>query len=85
MTKGEQVRDFVHVEDVAKHFVHEVEEISKNENTPVFTTKNVGSGNPQSIFEFASHWWEHWNAKGKLLPGTMDYRDNEVMRYVPKI
>ncbi len=46
---------------------------------------NIGTGTPQTILEFAEHWWKTWNAKGKLLPGAIPYRDNEVMRYVPEI
>jgi hypothetical protein len=37
------------------------------------------------VIEFSEYWWRYWGAKGKLLPGAVPYRDNEVMRYVPKI
>ncbi|MEI8283803.1 MAG: hypothetical protein WCG52_02325, partial [bacterium] len=46
---------------------------------------NIGTGHPQTIRSFAEHWWKKWDAKGKLLPGALPYRDNEVMRYVPEV
>ena len=45
--------------------------INKDENAP--------------IFEFAEHWWRTWDAKGRLLPGTIPYRKGEVMRCVPEL
>ena len=27
----------------------------------------------------AEHWWKEWGATGKLLPGALPYRDNEVI------
>jgi len=46
---------------------------------------NMGSGNNISIKEFASDIWKKNNAKGKLLLGNLNYRDNEIMRYVPNL
>jgi len=46
---------------------------------------NVGTGHPQTLLGFAEHWWKNWDAKGRLLPGALPYRDNEVMRYVPEV
>jgi hypothetical protein len=46
---------------------------------------NIGTGQPQTIRQFAEHWWKEWGATGKLLPGALPYRDNEVMRYVPEV
>jgi nucleoside-diphosphate-sugar epimerase len=83
MTAGEQVRDFIAVEDVAKYFV----KACLNDDLPFGNPKfyNVGSGKPQSILEFSEYWWQKWQAKGKLLKGILPYRKGEVMRYVPKI
>ena len=46
---------------------------------------NIGTGRPQTIRSFAEHWWNAWGATGKLLPGAIPYRPNEVMRYVPEV
>ena len=50
---------------------------------PLFS--NIGSGKPMSILEFSKMWWRRWNAPGNLLVGSLPYRENEVMRYVPEI
>ena len=83
MTKGEQIRDFIPVEEVAQYFVDACLNDDLVAGQPKF--HNVGSGNPQSILEFSEVWWKKWQAKGKLLIGILPYREGEVMRYVPKI
>jgi len=83
MTKGEQVRDFVPVEEVASQLLREC---SVSDTTiGIAKFKNLGTGRPTSISVFCSEWWNRWNATGKLLTGKVQYRDNEVMRYVPEI
>lgn len=83
MTEGEQIRDFINVTQVAKRFVDELDFSDVTPGVPFID--NVGTGRPQSLREFAEHWWKEWNAKGKLKFGEVPYRDNEVMRYVPLI
>lgn len=83
MTQGEQVRDFIAVEDVANYFIEACLKENVVSGKPEFF--NVGSGKPQSILEFSEYWWNKWQAKGKLLIGHIPYREGEVMRYVPKM
>lgn len=83
MTAGEQIRDFIAVEDVANYFVKACLNDDLILGKPEFY--NVGSGQPQSIFEFSDYWWQKWQAKGQLLKGILPYRVGEVMRYVPKV
>lgn len=83
MTKGEQIRDFIYVKDVAKKFVEELDFKNVRKGFAYFT--NIGTGKPQSLKEFAEYWWQKLNAKGELLFGEVPYRENEVMRFVPKI
>lgn len=118
MTLGEQIRDFIPVEDVAARFLEEAIRLGSagvascesqaesigNEpaassqpatgeaarqpatrNPQLIRIANVGSGRPQSLRQFAEHWWQHWGAKGQLLFGAVPYRENEVMRYVPEV
>ncbi|SIS84514.1 NAD-dependent epimerase/dehydratase family protein [Belliella pelovolcani] len=80
MTKGEQIRDFIPVEYVCKRLL---EQCKRDNHVPFI--ENLGTGIPKSILEFSQYWWEVWNATGKLLIGELDYRDGEIMRYVPKI
>lgn len=82
MTMGDQVRDFMPVEDVALALLRAVEQPPAAGEPRI---RNVGTGKPQSTREFAAHWWRNWGARGQLLPGAVPYRPNEVMRYVPEI
>jgi nucleoside-diphosphate-sugar epimerase len=82
MTLGQQVRDFISVEAVAQRFVSELNFEDTAEGSP--RIKHVGTGKPQTVLAFSQYWWEQWAAKGKLLPGAVPYRENEVMRFVPE-
>jgi len=83
MTSGEQIRDFIYVNEVVEILWNDCfnQEIIKG--TPIL--KNLGTGKASSIKEFSEFWWKKWNAKGKLLIGELPYRNGEVMRYVPLI
>lgn len=83
MTKGEQLRDFVNVTDVALAFVEALDFADGAPGAPV--VKHVASGNPQTLLQFSQAWWKFWGAKGKLLPGAVPYRYNEMMRLVPEV
>lgn len=82
MTPGEQVRDFIPVEQVADRFLS-VLALPGFPSTP--WVENVGTGTPQTLRQFAEDWWQEWGATGKLLLGALPYRENEVMRYVPEV
>ena len=81
MTKGEQVRDFLYVKDAAKIILDAIKKQKENQ----IIVRNIGSGIPLMIREFAEKIWSENKAKGKLLIGSIPYRDGEVMRYVPDI
>jgi nucleoside-diphosphate-sugar epimerase len=83
MTQGEQVRDFVAVEEVAARFLGLT--VSSNLKLGNPEIHNIGSGEQQTLRAFAEHWWDKWEAKGKLIFGAIPYRENEVMRYVPQL
>ena len=83
MTAGQQVRDFVRVEDVAQQFLDVCVTRSLEPGKAEF--HNIGSGSPTTLLAFAQEWWRRWNAKGRLLPGALPYRQDEVMRYVPEL
>lgn len=82
MTPGEQVRDFMPVEDVARTFL-KAAQIPLEPGTPLVA--NVGTGTPQTLRAFAEFWWKKWGARGRILFGAVPYRTGEVPRYVPEI
>ena len=82
MTLGEQVRDFQPVEDVALSFL----EATNMAPVPgALAIRNLGSGRPVTLREFALSWWRQWGAMGELQVGALPYREGEVMRFVPLI
>lgn len=83
MTKGEQIRDFIYVKDLAKILYTKLLLLNENSN-PDVVIENISGGNPISIKDFAKKWWSLFNAKGKLNIGVLPYREGEVMRYVPE-
>lgn len=78
MSAGEQVRDFIPVEEVARQFVQALDFTGVEPGQPLI--QHVATGRPQSLREFAQYWWRHWGAAGQLLFGAVPYRHNEVMR-----
>lgn len=83
MTGGEQIRDFIHVEEVVSKFLDSLK--FKNVKNGIPKIYNIGTGEPKSVLEFCKFWWNEWEAKGSLNVGSIPYRDNEIMRFVPKI
>lgn len=83
MTFGEQIRDFTPVEVAAKKFLDYATNFTLDPGSPII--RNIGTGKPQSLLEFAENNWKNFNGKGRLAPGDISYRKNEIMRYVPKI
>jgi nucleoside-diphosphate-sugar epimerase len=81
MTKGNQVRDFIYVGDLAVKIIDLIENGCRKVGQP--EVKNLGSGRPLSLIDFANSWWEKWGAVGSINSGAIPYRSNEVMRYVP--
>jgi nucleoside-diphosphate-sugar epimerase len=78
MSAGEQVRDFIAVEEVARQFVQALDFSDVAPGQP--QVSHVATGQPQTLLAFAQHWWQHWGGTGKLIPGAVPYRHNEVMR-----
>lgn len=81
MTHGEQIRDFLPVQDVVTTFLDRCN--LPRGNPQGISVFNLGTGNPCTLAEFAKTWWQHWGAQGCLLFGEVPYRNGEVMRYIP--
>lgn len=83
MPPGEQIRDFIPVEKVARYLLASLERTDFVPGVPII--ENVGSGHPCSVRGFSDYWWKHWGATGTIHYGALPYRDGEIMRYVPSI
>ena len=83
MTNGEQIRDFIPVENVAKRLVQLLDFNKLKSGNPLII--NIGTGCPKTLKDFAKYWWKEWGAKGKLNVGALPYRQHEIMRFVPEI
>lgn len=82
MSPGAQVRDFINVSDAAERLLAIAESLP-GRSEPALAEVNVGSGQVQTLLQFAEHWWQVWQASGLLLPGALPYRAQELMRLVP--
>lgn len=78
MSAGEQVRDFIQVEEVARQFVRALDFSGSEPGLPF--VGHVATYRPQTLLAFAQHWWRHWEGTGKLIVGAVPYRHNEIMR-----
>jgi nucleoside-diphosphate-sugar epimerase len=83
MSAGLQVRDFVPVEQVANTFLSALTFEGVNPGLPHI--RNVGTGQAQSLLEFARHWWATWGATGQLIPGELGLRPGELSRLVANV
>lgn len=83
MSPGEQVRDFVAVQEVARQFVEALAFEGVRPGEPV--VRHVGSGRPETLLHFARRWWSIWEARGELRAGALPLRQAEAMRLVPEL
>lgn len=83
MSAGLQVRDFIHVADVAQQFLQALKFEGVEPGHPHLL--NVGTGHGQSLLQFARHWWAEWQATGNLLPGQIGLRPGESARLVANV
>lgn len=81
-TEATQVRDFVHVTEVARQLLTTVD----RPGVPgTMSVHHVGTGQPQTLRRFIEHWWQAFGGTGTVHFGAKPQRDGEVMRYVPEI
>lgn len=78
MTKGEQLRDFISVKDVARQFDAALDFSQINSGYPLI--KHVATGKSQRLIEFANHCWKEWGARGRIINDKLPYRKDELMR-----
>ncbi len=77
LTKGEQKRDFIYVDDVVSAYL-KVLEFTKNSDFS-FKSFDVGCGVAVSLKDFASAIKEISNSPTKLNFGALSYREDEIV------
>jgi UDP-glucose 4-epimerase len=83
MTSGRQVTDFLPVETVAYHLLNACTRGDISAGSPLVV--NIGSGQQSSLLQFAEKEWRKLDAKGRLLPGTIADRPDQIYHCVPDI
>lgn len=83
MTSGTQIMDFIPVRAVAKHLLASCSRPDVIAGQPLVV--NIGSGVPMSLLAFAKAEWARLGAKGRLLPGVLQDRPDQIERYVPDL
>lgn len=78
LTKGEQKRDFIHIDDVISAYMCLLREVDNLNNS--FVEFEVGTGHSISIREFVETVHRLTNSRTLLTFGSLPYRDGEVMQ-----
>lgn len=78
-TEGQQIRDFIYIEDVVEAF-HIV--LRNSSIFQKYTEFEVGTGKPTSIREFVEKAKEIVKSTSILKFGALKYRDNEIMKAI---
>ena len=80
---SKQIRDFIDVKIVAKHFEKSVTRKDIKAGIPLVV--NIGTGKGMSTYEFARHWWKKLEAKGEIKVKRSENKQSQVKRIVADI
>lgn len=83
MTSGRQISDFIPVTAVAAHLLEACARPDIRAGVPLVT--NIGTGAATSLLAFAQAEWERLGATGRLRPGVLPDRPDQIERYVPDL
>jgi CDP-paratose synthetase len=78
LTSGEQLRDFVYVDDVVNAYIKIISSVGVMEGVGVKCFE-VGSGVAQPVKDFVTTAHRIMGSKSNLLFGALPYRENEIM------
>lgn len=83
MTKAEEIRDFIHVDEVTRYLVNAIlrDDIKRGEPLVI----NIGSGYPIKLKDFAKNEWNKLRAEGKIIFGALKNRKYTIKRMVANI
>lgn len=85
MTPGEQVLDFIHVDDIAGFFTHVLKNLDKALSVPNGTDFHLGTGRGTSIRELAEIMEQKYGKKCNINWGGRLYRERDIMYAVAPI
>lgn len=85
MTLGEQVLDFIHVDDIAGFFIHVLKNLDKVLSAPNGTDFHLGTGRGTSIRELAEIIERKYGKKCSIHWGGCPYRERDIMYAVAPI
>lgn len=83
MTTGRQITDFIPVTTVAAHLLEACSRPDISAGAPLVV--NIGSGVATTLLGFAKAEWGRLGATGKLMPGSLPDRSDQIARYVPDL
>lgn len=83
MTSGRQICDFIPATAVANHLLEACSRPDVLPGQPLVV--NIGSGLPVSLLAFAESEWSRMGATGRLLPGSLQVRSDQIERLVPDL
>ncbi|WP_417186286.1 NAD-dependent epimerase/dehydratase family protein [Bacteroides sp.] len=85
MTPGEQILDFIHVNDVASFFTHVLKNMDRVLSAPNGTDFHLGTGRGTSIRELAEMIEVKYGKKCNINFGGRPYRERDIMYAVAPI
>ncbi len=80
MTAGEQILDFIHIDDVSDFFIHLLKNAHLLESH--YSEYSVGTGRGYSIRELAKFIEDHTHLKANIEWGAFNYRQRDTMQAV---
>ena len=83
MTSGRQITDFIPVTTVAAHLLEACSRPDISAGAPLVV--NIGSGVATTLLAFAKAEWVRLGATGKLRPGSLPDRPDQISRCVPDL
>ena len=83
MTNGDQIRDFIHIDDVVSKLIEGCLRKDLLAKKPL--VENIGTGRGITLKNFAISQWLKFAKGGELLFGEINERENEIQRLVALI
>ena len=83
LSTGNQIRDFISVENVCKILAYAVER--KDLNPGSIMLENIGSGKAKSVYEFATEEYRRLGGEKRVMLGAVEDRPNEVNSYCAEV